>query len=65
MNDSTEYITDSVSDYSIQSEDSDLEVGNSYNKAAPRRRSIALPLQYSSNSNNPSDSEMFTESQIH
>ncbi|CAK9829639.1 PiggyBac transposable element-derived protein 4 [Anthophora retusa] len=62
MGEFTEYIADSLSDDSIQSEDSDIEVEDSDSDVVPRRRSRAVPLQYSSDSDDLSDSEMFTES---
>ncbi|CAK9820279.1 hypothetical protein ANTPLA_LOCUS10532 [Anthophora plagiata] len=62
MSEFTKYIADPLSDYTIQSEDSDIEVEDSDSDVVPRRRSRAVPLQYSSDSYDLSDSEMFTES---
>lgn len=62
MGEFTEYIADPLSDYSIQSEDSDIEVEDSDSDVIPRRRTRTVPLQYSSDSDDLSDSEMFTES---
>lgn len=62
MSEFTEYIADHLSDYSIQSEDSDIEVEDSDRDMGPRRRSRGVPLQYSSDSNDLSDSEIFSES---
>ncbi|CAK9829883.1 PiggyBac transposable element-derived protein 4 [Anthophora retusa] len=58
----TEYIADRLSDYSVQSENSDIEVEDSDSDVAPRRKSKAVPLQYSGESDGLSDSEMLAES---
>ncbi|OAD54459.1 hypothetical protein WN48_07822 [Eufriesea mexicana] len=53
-----EYIADPLSDYSLRSEDFDIQVEDSL---SPRRISTAVPLQYSSDSDDSSNSEMSTE----
>ncbi|KAK2578104.1 hypothetical protein KPH14_011615 [Odynerus spinipes] len=60
-----EHIADSLSDYSIHSEDSDVIIEDSDSDVGPRRRSRAVPLQDSSDpddSDNSTDCEMPTES---
>ncbi|KAK1137325.1 hypothetical protein K0M31_001837 [Melipona bicolor] len=56
--DTNEYIADTLSDYSIHSEDSDIEVEDSDSNVGPRRKtSKAVPLEYSSDSDDSNDSE--------
>ncbi|KAI4473830.1 hypothetical protein M0804_015145 [Polistes exclamans] len=54
MSEFTEYIADSLSDYSIELEDSDIEVEDSDSDVIPRR--------LRTDSDDLIDSEMFTES---
>ncbi|OAD52866.1 hypothetical protein WN48_11275 [Eufriesea mexicana] len=56
-----EYIADPLSDYSIHSEDSDIRVEDGDSDLGPRRISRAVPLRYSSDSDDSSNSEMSTE----
>ncbi|OAD46954.1 hypothetical protein WN48_06388 [Eufriesea mexicana] len=53
-----------LNDYSIHSEDSDIRVEDSDSDLGPRRISRAVPLQYSSDSDDSSYGEMSTERQI-
>ncbi|OAD54402.1 hypothetical protein WN48_07903 [Eufriesea mexicana] len=52
---------DAGRDYSIHSEDSDMQVEDSDSDLGPRRISRAVPLRYSSDSDDSSNSEMSTE----
>ena len=50
-----EYIADPLSDYSIHLEDSDVQVEDSESDVGPRRRSRAIPLECSSDSDDSCD----------